>query len=1573
MTDESGQTYPYTVDTLLDGALGSERYYGAFVANMHTDAYPEPEADAVFSSATSRGVPIISAQQLLTWVDARNRSAINSISGDTNTLNFSIHQDANAQGLQVMVPVTVGRNVTGVNLGGSPVSYTLRQVKGIPYAVLPGSNGNYQVSFGVGTNLPSIMTAVPTNGTTGVSQSTSVSVTFSEAMNAATITSSTFMLKDSLGNPVSATVTYNPSAFTAVLTPQTTLTPSVRYTVTVKGGAGGVTDVAGNPLASDFVITFTTADDTSYSIWSNSTLPSNPESGDTSSVEVGLKFQSYVDSYVTGIRFYKGAANTGTHVGSLWTSTGTLLGSVTFLNESDTGWQYQALTNAVAISSNTTYVVSYHAPQGDYAFDVGYFSVNGVTNYPLLALSSPEAGGNGVFAYGSSSLFPDQTYNGDNYWVDVVLWTGPAPTLTSLAVTPANLTVLPGATEQFTATGTYSDGIIQDLTSQVTWTSSNTAVAPIAAGGLATAVTGGATTISATEAGVTASTMLTVQAVATIWPSTTVPGTVDSGPDSPVELGVKFQSDVAGNIAGIRFYKAAANTGTHVGNLWTSTGTLLASVIFSGETDSGWQQMQFSSPVAITPNTVYVASYHCNNGHYSDDDGYFYDFGVDNYPLHALADGESGGNGVYVYGLTSAFPNQTYDSDNYWVDVMFLAEPATSSPVVTVSPATTNVECGSTVVLTANATGTGTLSYQWFDNQTNLLFGETGQTLTLNNVHLANAGNYTVVVTNPDGAATNFAVVIVGDTTPPVMSWSFTNLTLSADANCQARMPDVTGTNYILAADACSSVLTITQTPTNNAVLGLGTNEVVLAVADGNGNTAYSTNTVTVADQTAPVITVLGASPLTTECHAEFVDPGATALDNCSGVVSLSTNSTVNPNAVGVYRIEYVASDAAGNLATNTRQVYVVDTTAPVVSWNFTNLTLSADANCQALMPDVTGTNYILAADACSSVLTITQTPTNNAVLGMGTNEVVLAVADGSGNTAYSTNTVIVADQTAPVITVLGGNPLTTECHAEFVDPGATALDNCSGVVSLSTNSTVNPNTVGVYRIEYFASDAAGNLATNTRQVYVVDTTPPVVSWSFTNLTLSADANCQALMPDVTQTNYILAADACSSVLTITQTPTNNAVLGMGTNEVVLAVADGSGNTAYSTNTVIVADQTAPVITVLGDNPLTTECHAEFVDPGATALDNCSGVVSLSTNSTVNPNTVGVYRIEYVASDAAGNLATNTRQVYVVDTTPPVVSWSFTNLTLRADANCQALMPDVTGTNYILAADACSSVLTITQTPTNNAVLGLGTNEVVLAVADGSGNTAYSTNTVIVADQTAPVITVLGGNPLTTECHAEFVDPGATALDNCSGVVSLSTNSTVNPNTVGVYTIEYVASDAAGNLATNTRQVYVVDTTPPVITQCAPDQTVTAGYNGLATLSNLAILVVATDACSASVNIAQQPPAGTEVPVGPNTVVFYVDDGNGNTNTCTSTVTVNAASLVAPTILSGQVLGNGSFKLTFSGPNTQSYEVRASANLTNPPDSWDVLTNSAFGTGPATFIDTSATSHPMRFYRVVSP
>lgn len=157
-----------------------------------------------------------------------------------------------------------------------------------------------------------------------------------------------------------------------------------------------------------------------------------------------------------------------------------------------------------------------------------------------------------------------------------------------------------------------------------------------------------------------------------LWDDSAIPNTLQDSDTSAVEVGVKFQSDVDGFVTGIRFYKGSQNTGTHVGSLWASDGTLLAQATFTNETDSGWQQVAFATPVPIVAGTVYVASYHTTVGRYSVDEGYFastYNSG----PLSAPSDTESGGNGVYLYG-NGGFPNKTYQASNYWIDVLFKTE-----------------------------------------------------------------------------------------------------------------------------------------------------------------------------------------------------------------------------------------------------------------------------------------------------------------------------------------------------------------------------------------------------------------------------------------------------------------------------------------------------------------------------------------------------------------------------------------------------------------------------------------------------------------------------------------------------------------------------------------------------------------------------------------------------------------------------------------------------------------------------------------------------------------------------------
>jgi hypothetical protein len=149
MTDESGQAYPATVDPLLDKALGPEGYYGIFTANMHTDHAEHQGSDAIVASAQARSVPIVSAKQMLTWLDGRDSSSFRSIRWSTGQLTFTLQAGAGARGLQAMLP-TQGPSgtLTALSRADGPVVYTIQTIKGVPYALFAAVDGEYTATYG---------------------------------------------------------------------------------------------------------------------------------------------------------------------------------------------------------------------------------------------------------------------------------------------------------------------------------------------------------------------------------------------------------------------------------------------------------------------------------------------------------------------------------------------------------------------------------------------------------------------------------------------------------------------------------------------------------------------------------------------------------------------------------------------------------------------------------------------------------------------------------------------------------------------------------------------------------------------------------------------------------------------------------------------------------------------------------------------------------------------------------------------------------------------------------------------------------------------------------------------------------------------------------------------------------------------------------------------------------------------------------------------------------------------------------------------------------------------------------
>ena len=263
-----------------------------------------------------------------------------------------------------------------------------------------------------------VASTTPASGSTNVPTDSAVTATFNRAADPQTLSSGTFVLRDGGGNAVPATVSYNSSTLTATLSPTSALTPQTTYSAQLTAGVKGED---GTALAAT-VWSFTTGA-CPCSLFAASLTPAstgNPVDDGRSgsgpfSYELGVKVAVTSPVQLTAIRFYKDSHETGVHVGTVWSSTGSILAQVTFANESASGWQQQALPQSLQLQPGTVYVVSVGLKA---YFDLTTSGLaNQIVNGPLQSVAD---GANGVFA-SAAGLFPTSSYKSSNYFVDVVV------------------------------------------------------------------------------------------------------------------------------------------------------------------------------------------------------------------------------------------------------------------------------------------------------------------------------------------------------------------------------------------------------------------------------------------------------------------------------------------------------------------------------------------------------------------------------------------------------------------------------------------------------------------------------------------------------------------------------------------------------------------------------------------------------------------------------------------------------------------------------------------------------------------------------------------------------------------------------------------------------------------------------------------------------------------------------------------------------------------------------------------------------------------------------------------------
>jgi hypothetical protein len=259
-----------------------------------------------------------------------------------------------------MVPKPAGKTISGIQRNGVAVGSVSKTIKGQDYAVFAGLAGNYVISFGADAQAPTLYSTLPASGAANVAIATTVRGTFSEAMDPTTITAATFQLAGPGGALVPASVAYETTTNTAVLTPSSALAAGTTYSATVLGGGGGVKDTAGNSLASNYSWSFTTgAGQSGGIIGYNGNGPAIDYVSDSQGSYINLsRFQASANLNVPAI-YARVLAITGAYKCAIYsdnngTPAALLKGSVEVSNPS-TGWQTFTLSSPQAITAGQYY------------------------------------------------------------------------------------------------------------------------------------------------------------------------------------------------------------------------------------------------------------------------------------------------------------------------------------------------------------------------------------------------------------------------------------------------------------------------------------------------------------------------------------------------------------------------------------------------------------------------------------------------------------------------------------------------------------------------------------------------------------------------------------------------------------------------------------------------------------------------------------------------------------------------------------------------------------------------------------------------------------------------------------------------------------------------------------------------------------------------------------------------------------------------------------------------------------------------------------------------------------------
>ena len=699
--------------------------------------------------------------------------------------------------------------------------------------------------------------------------------------------------------------------------------------------------------------------------------------------------------------------------------------------------------------------------------------------------------------------------------------------------------------------------------------------------------------------------------------------------------------------------------------------------------------------------------------------------------------------------------------------------------------------------------------------------------------------------------------VTVNDTTNPI-------ITAPADITIEATSPS--GNTISIGETNASDIIGISSI-TNDAptIFPVGETIVTWTATDNHGNSASATQKITVIDTTAPNITV--PDDVIFEAVSPIGNVVSIGMANAIDIIDsnlMITNNAPSAFPLGETIVTWTAIDTTGNTAVATQKITVVDTTDP---------TIVSPADIEAEATSATENTVTLGQATAADFVGI-QSITNDAptIFPVGETIVTWTATDTTGHSATATQKVIIKDTTPPILKA--PDAITVEATSEsanIVNIGEAKASDLVGIQSI-TNDAPDVFPLGLTTITWTATDVSGLSYSAIQKITVVDTTSPV-------LTVSADIVIEAVSAT---NNPVELGEATANDLLQISSITNNApsAFPLGETIVTWTATDQSGNSVNGTQKVTVVDTTAPTITIPDD--VTIEASSpdnNLISIGDAKADDNVGVTTI-TNDAPTVFAVGETVVTWTATDASGNISTETQKINVVDTTKPSIL-SPEDIIVEATDPLQNFVTLGNAT----ASDAVGIVSITNDTP---AAFAFGKTVVTWTATDTAGNSASDIQTITVVDTTIPKVTAPANVKVeATSLTNNVLSIGTATAKDIMGIATITNNA---PDTFpfGETIVTWTATDPSGNSATTTQKVTVIDTTGPKLT--VPDNIV-IDATSLETTVSIG-KATATDIIDSNPIITNNAPSA--FPLGETIVTWTSTDQFGNSANLTQTITIQA-------------------------------------------------------------------------------